>query len=134
MSIDVDTETLISFCEARSAFPGGKRLSFATLHRWRLSGVRGTKLETCLVGGLRYTSREAIQRFIANQNREESPAPVITAEQRRKRAEVADQLLKDALIFNGETRDTPKQRRLSADRHGDSNFPSAKAKIKRRSR
>ena len=73
MSIDAASEDLIPFCEARTAFPGGKRLSLATLHRWRLHGVRGTKLETCLVGGLRYTSTQAIQRFIANQNGDDAP-------------------------------------------------------------
>ena len=48
MSIDVDSETLIPLCEARTAFPGGKRLALQTRHRWRLSGVRGVRLETCL--------------------------------------------------------------------------------------
>lgn len=98
MSIDVNSEGLIPFSDARTAFPGGKRLSLATLHRWRLSGVRGTKLETCLVGGLRYTSREAIQRFIAHQNRDETPAPALTAKQRRKQAETADRILQEAGI------------------------------------
>ena len=98
MGIDTDREDLIPFCEARTAFPGGKRLSLATLHRWRLHGVRGTKLETCLVGGLRYTSVQAIQRFVANQNRAESRAPTITASQRRKQAETADRLLQEAGI------------------------------------
>jgi hypothetical protein len=68
MAIDTSTEALISLAEARSAFPGGRRLGLATLHRWRLRGVRGVKLETVLVGGLRYTSREAIERFVAAQN------------------------------------------------------------------
>ncbi len=98
MSIDAESEELIPFCDARTAFPGGKRLSLATLHRWRLNGVRGTRLETCLVGGLRYTSREAIQRFIVAQNHTESSGPTITAKQRRKQAETADRLLQEAGI------------------------------------
>lgn len=98
MSIDAETEELIPFAEARTAFPGGKRLSLATLHRWRLSGVRGVRLETLLVGGLRYTSTEAIARFIAAQNRDESPAPVLTASQRRVQAETANRLLEAAGI------------------------------------
>ena len=76
MSIDVDSETIIPLCEARTAFPGGKRLAMQTLHRWRLHGVRGVRLETCLVGGSRYTSREAISRFIRAQNATDSPVPV----------------------------------------------------------
>ena len=67
MSIDVDAEDLVALCNARTAFPGGKR-SHATLHRWKLHGVRGIKLETCLVGGRRYTSEQAIERFIAALN------------------------------------------------------------------
>ena len=93
MTIDVQSETLISFSDARSAFPGiDRRLSLATLHRWRLNGIRGIKLETVLVGGLRYTSREAIVRFITSQNADNLPAaatPVITASQRRKQCESA---------------------------------------------
>lgn len=98
MSINVETEDLIPFSEARTAFPGGKRLSLQTLHRWRLSGVRGVRLETCVVGGLRYCSRESISRFIAAQNASESPAPAITAKQRRTQAESANRVLQEAGI------------------------------------
>ena len=89
MTIDVELETLLTFEDARTAFPGDKRLSLATLHRWRLNGVRGVKLETVLIGGLRYTSREAISRFIAQQNAAEVPAAAITPSQRRKQSEAA---------------------------------------------
>ena len=89
MAIDCDSETVLSFNEARTAFPGGKRLALATLHRWRLHGVRGTKLETALIGGLRYTSKEAISRFIAAQNAGESPAPSFTPSQRQRMSEAA---------------------------------------------
>ena len=91
MTIDVQSETLISFSDARSAFPGiVRRLSLATLHRWRLNGVRGVKLETVLIGGLRYTSREAIDRFIKAQNADDAPAaPVVTASQRLRQSEAA---------------------------------------------
>ena len=88
--IDVEAETLITFSDARTAFPGDKRLSLATLHRWRLNGVRGNRLDTVLIGGLRYTSKEAIARFIAAQNAADVPAtPVITPAQRTRQAEAA---------------------------------------------
>lgn len=89
--IDTEAETVISFADARSAFPGiDRRLSLATLHRWRLNGVRGVRLETALIGGLRYTSKEAISRFIAAQNADDAPAvPAITPSQRRKQSEAA---------------------------------------------
>ena len=98
MSINVETEDLIPFSEARTAFPGGKRLSLATLHRWRMHGVRGTRLQTCLVGGLRYVSRESISRFLAEQNQDELPTPAITAGQRRTMAEAANAVLIEAGI------------------------------------
>lgn len=95
--IDVKLETLVHFPEARSAFPGERRVSLATLHRWRLNGVRGVKLETVLVGGLRFTSLEAIDRFITAQNADNAPAtpapPAITASQRRRQSEAARQEL-----------------------------------------
>ncbi len=98
-NIDVKLETLINFNSARSAFPGNRRLSLATLHRWRLNGVRGVRLETILIGGLRYTSREAIERFIASQNAADAPVfPGITATQRRRQAEAAQRALQDAGI------------------------------------
>ena len=98
MSIDPTNETLIPFNSAREAFPGGKRLSLATLHRWRLHGVRGTRLETILIGGSRYTSAEAIARFIGNQNPAESPEPAITGKQRLKMTETANRILAEAGI------------------------------------
>lgn len=95
--IDVESETLVQFPEARSAFPGDRRHSLATLHRWRLRGVRGVKLETVLIGGLRYTSKEAIARFIAAQNADDAPAaPAITPTQRRRQAQAAQRALQEA--------------------------------------
>lgn len=37
-----------------------------TVHRWRLRGIRGVTLETQLIGGVRYTSHEALDRFLRN--------------------------------------------------------------------
>jgi len=95
MAIDCDTEDLIPFNKARSAFPGRDNLALQTLHRWRLRGVRGVKLETCLCGGLRMTSREAISRFLASQNRDDSQptTPAITPTQRQRQNAAARQAL-----------------------------------------
>lgn len=62
MSLSLREETLIPFQRAPALLP--KRPHIATLHRWRVRGVRGVVLETCLIGGTRYTSHEALQRFI----------------------------------------------------------------------
>ena len=54
-------EALLSLAAAGRTLPGKPHLS--TLHRWRLRGVRGVRLETVLIGGRRYTSVEALERF-----------------------------------------------------------------------
>lgn len=95
MAIDTSIETIIAFSDARTEFGDGRRKSLATLHRWRLHGVRGVRLETVLIGGLRYTSREAIDRFIAAQNADETPAPVTTPAQRRRQADAAQAALQE---------------------------------------
>lgn len=73
MAINVDLESLIPFQQAAREIPG--QPSISTLHRWRMSGVRGRKLETVLVGGIRFTSKEAIRRFIEAGQPPESPLP-----------------------------------------------------------
>lgn len=94
---DLTKEVLLKLNEARSEFPGGKRLSLATLHRWRLPGIRGVRLETVLIGGMRYTSREAIARFIAAQNAADAPVSLeITPSQRRRQSEAARDELRKA--------------------------------------
>ena len=64
--IDRTVETLVALQNARDSIPGkrGQRVSISTLHRWHRHGLRGTRLETVLVAGVRYTSAEAIDRFI----------------------------------------------------------------------
>lgn len=88
MSIDVEREELIHFPEATRAFPG-KRVSLPTLHRWRLRGVRGVKLETCVVGSLRYTSKEAIIRFVTTQNSDAVSLPTRSRQRQLKDSEAA---------------------------------------------
>jgi len=105
MSIDTERETLVSFSDARSSFRDGRRKSLATLHRWRLQGVNGVKLETCLIGGMRFTSLEAIARFIAAQNADDTPAaPVITPAQRRRQSEAARTELEKMGVSGGASR------------------------------
>jgi hypothetical protein len=59
--IDLQTETVVSLTAAAKSLPG--RPHIATVYRWFQHGVRGVRLETLLVGGKRFTSREALQRF-----------------------------------------------------------------------
>jgi hypothetical protein len=60
--VDINREQLLTFTQAAKLLPG--RPNVATLWRWRTAGCRGVKLETVLVGGKRYTSQEALQRFV----------------------------------------------------------------------
>ena len=88
MAIDVDTEHLIHFAAAGREFPGRAK-HIATMHRYRLHGVRRVKLETILIGGLRYTSKEAISRFIAAQNADDNHTPAISPAQRAMQSAAA---------------------------------------------
>lgn len=56
------SETLVTAAEATKIFP--TRPSPATVWRWMTRGTRGLHLESVVVGGQRYTSREAIARFL----------------------------------------------------------------------
>ena len=65
--INVTQETLIAFRDVPAWTKAHlrNRVHPSTIHRWRLRGARGVKLETLLVGGTRYTSLEALNRFFA---------------------------------------------------------------------
>jgi hypothetical protein len=63
VSIDVSSEVLLSLAEASKVLAGRPHIS--SLHRWRLRGVRGIKLETVMVGGRRFVSRAALEEFAA---------------------------------------------------------------------
>lgn len=60
--IDIKSESLVTLSVAANSLPGNPHPS--TLQRWRVRGIHGVRLETVLVGGIRYTSDEALQRFI----------------------------------------------------------------------
>jgi hypothetical protein len=94
--MDISTETLISFSRGSRELPGNP--SRATLHRWRLRGVRGVKLATCLLGGRRYTSVEAWEQFSAavTAAAEGMPTPSRTPRQREAAiAKARRELLED---------------------------------------
>jgi hypothetical protein len=74
LPVDLTAERIISLKAVCRLVPGrtGKGLALTTVFRWALRGCRGTRLETFLVGGQRYTTREALDQFIAAIN--ERPA------------------------------------------------------------
>ena len=63
--IDLDQEDILSFRDATAYLPqrNGRKIHVSSLYRWATRGIRGVILETLQVGGCRYTSKEALQRF-----------------------------------------------------------------------
>ena len=61
------SETLVSLSDVRTMFPGGQR-SAGCIENWVRDGVGGVKLEICRVGYTRFTSLEAVRRFLAATN------------------------------------------------------------------
>lgn len=63
MPIDLQHEQLLSLSAVSKLLPGRPHAS--SIFRWISRGIRGVRLESTLLGGRRYTSREAIERFAA---------------------------------------------------------------------
>ncbi len=104
MGIDIQTETVIGIGAGCREFPPNG-IADATMARFIQKGVKVkatgevVKLETFKIGGRRFTSLEAIDRFIAAQNADASPAtPAITPQQRRRQSEAARLALQEAGI------------------------------------
>ncbi len=88
--IDIETEQLRLLTKASADLPGHPHVS--TVVRWWRRGVRGVRLETILIGGRRYTSREALQRFVARLSSQSDPEPPLPARRQRDIAAVEEQL------------------------------------------
>lgn len=93
--MSIQNETVIGIGAGCREFPPNG-IADATMARFIQKGVKVkatgevVKLETFKIGGRRFTSLEAIARFIAAQNADDAPAtPVITPAQRRRQAEAA---------------------------------------------
>ncbi len=54
-------EGLVPLDQAANLLP--HRVHISTIFRWQSRGVSGVKLQTVRIGGRRYVSREALQRF-----------------------------------------------------------------------
>jgi hypothetical protein len=89
--IDVASEQLRLLNEAPPIVPGRPHLS--TLIRWSKRGVRGVRLETLVVGGRRFTSVEAIARFLARLNADHSTGRAAAAPQAQPMIEQVEKQL-----------------------------------------
>lgn len=66
MDLDLTKEQAIPISEVPQYVPKrrGKKVHYSTVYRWATKGSRGRILETSFSGGLRYTSIEAVKRFL----------------------------------------------------------------------
>jgi hypothetical protein len=99
--IDIQAEQLITLNEAARLRPlrrDGRPTHVSTVYRWISRGVRGVRLEAIRIGGVTYTSREAVQRF-ADRLTGVSPSQAAppSAARRRREAEVERQLAQAGL-------------------------------------
>ena len=60
MPIDIESERLVPLREVPSILPG--RVHISSVYRW--IGRQNQRLESIRIGGRRYTSREALSRFV----------------------------------------------------------------------
>lgn len=86
--IDIHSEKIETLAEAAANTPG--RPNVSTIWRWCMKGVGGVRLESVVIGGQRFTSREARQRHadrLTAVHEGESPAPT---SKRRKAVDAAN--------------------------------------------
>lgn len=89
MSIDLENEDLVPISQAARHIPGRPHLS--CIYRWM--NRKDAPLESVRVGGRRWTSRQAISRFIASCNSSERATPAVVNKQREARAAAVDAAL-----------------------------------------
>jgi hypothetical protein len=85
--ICLESEHLIAVADAPSVIPG--RPHKGTVWRWVLNGIRGIKLESIVVGSKRFTSREAVDRFISATTAVANGEPAPTRSPRAREREIA---------------------------------------------
>ncbi|MEM9353572.1 MAG: DUF1580 domain-containing protein [Planctomycetota bacterium] len=84
MNADPTGNDLVALRDVPAILPRrrGKKTHYSTVYRWVTKGARGKKLESRLVGGVRYTTRVALQRFLQDDPCSSDQRPV--AEQLRQ--------------------------------------------------
>ena len=77
--LDLNNEPLIPFVEAAKQLPrrrAGRATHASTIHRWRIRGLRGVRLEAVRIGGIWHTSIAALHRFFKRRSLVESEPEV----------------------------------------------------------
>lgn len=85
MHLDLENERLVLFSKPREYWPD-KIPHISQLHRWRTTGLltpsrTRVTLETMKLGGLRYTSHEAVARFTAALDGQRPPMDMTRAQE-----------------------------------------------------
>lgn len=88
------TTDYIPFHDVPKHVPGRPHRS--TVHRWRLRGVNGVRLQTCVVGGRRFTTREWLDDFLQAGNAAAGGTPLPTSKNRQSAIEAAELELSQA--------------------------------------
>lgn len=70
--IEIDRDEVIALRHVAKFLPSGrlegKSVHHATVYRWASKGIGGIVLETVFIGGIRFTSKTALMRFIEQRN------------------------------------------------------------------
>jgi hypothetical protein len=61
-------KNLVPLAQAVQFFPASARPAYKSLTRWVTTGVRGVKLRAQLIGGRWWTTRAAVEAFLAALN------------------------------------------------------------------
>src|SRR4051812_18032861 len=93
----IDTANEDIFLLSRGTIRLRSRPSTATLWRWAMKGIRGVKLDTVVIGGRRYTSVEAFDRFTLGLNADRGAATPSGTRLRAK--EKADAARRASVVF-----------------------------------
>lgn len=89
MLTDLFSESPLSLSAAAKLLPGRPHIS--TVWRFAQKGVRGVRLETIVSGGRRFTTHEALERFVGRTTAAANgvSAPTPAANTKRRAAEIA---------------------------------------------
>ncbi len=70
--IEIDREEVFALRHAAKYIPSGRLegrpVHHSTVYRWASKGIDGVVLETVMIGGIRFTSKTALMRFIEQRN------------------------------------------------------------------
>ena len=96
MAIDLRRDNGIPIREVPNWLPkrNGKKVHFSTVFRWVTKGARGRVLESVLIGGIRYTTIEAIERFLGTTP---TPPEIPAAAQEASISDIEEVLRADGL-------------------------------------